>query len=319
MVGPSGISKSIQVLRKFIPVRLKVGLAHLWIFISDAVVRRSELLPFRTWEFMWSNPDLSAKLLSHEHGKLFYLRPKPKPAEWFDSSGLPIPPAELRYGNTVERYLSSGQKHVGKMLQLLQETGFAVQTPERILEFGCAAGRMLRWLYPWADQCELWGIDISAPHIAWCQDYLSPPFHFATTTTFPHLPFEDRYFDLIFCGSVFTHITELADAWLLELRRILRSGGRLYITVHDAHTVALLLHNAHYQEANLRKTLIDLQQATGLKYENFGMLALRQSPGGEQVFYESSYLSERWGRLFNVLSITPEAYGYQTAVVLAKP
>ena len=49
--------------------------------------------------------------------------------------------------------------------------------------------------------------------------------NFATVTTAPHLPFADGYFDFAYCSSVFTHISDLADAWLLELRRIVRSGG----------------------------------------------------------------------------------------------
>jgi ubiquinone/menaquinone biosynthesis C-methylase UbiE len=63
---------------------------------------------------------------------------------------------------------------------------------------------------------------------------------FANTTTLPHVPYEDNYFDLIYAGSVFTHIADLADAWLLELKRILRPGGMLYVTVHDDHTLEVL-------------------------------------------------------------------------------
>ena len=37
-----------------------------------------------------------------------------------------------------------------------------------------------------------------------------------------------------------------------------------------------------------------------------------------QVFYEIDYLHQHWGRMLDVLSINPEAYGYQTAIVLAK-
>jgi SAM-dependent methyltransferase len=76
---------------------------------------------------------------------------------------------------------------------------------------------------------------------------------FATGTTAPHVPFEDRTFDLIYCGSVFTHISELAEAWLLELRRILRPGGYVYVTIHTRHTIDLLL--TRYREEPLLKDL----------------------------------------------------------------
>jgi SAM-dependent methyltransferase len=53
----------------------------------------------------------------------------------------------------------------------------------------------------------------------------------------PNLPFEDRSFGLIFCGSVFTHIDDLVETWFLEMHRILRPGGRLYFSVNDEHAV----------------------------------------------------------------------------------
>jgi ubiquinone/menaquinone biosynthesis C-methylase UbiE len=123
------------------------------------------------------------------------------------------------------------------MKHILSQSGFLIQPSHRILDFGCGAGRMIRWLGDSVEGCEVWGVDIQSEHIMWCQQHLSPPFKFATVTTAPHLPFEDRYFDLIYCGSVFSHIDDLADACLLELKRILQPGGRLYITVHEKHSL----------------------------------------------------------------------------------
>jgi SAM-dependent methyltransferase len=139
----------------------------------------------------------------------------------------------MGYGPTIENFLSSGKVDVEKMKKILGSVGFRIQDGNRVLDLGCASGRMIRWLNGFAEQCEIWGVDISAEHIIWCQQHLSPPFNFAAVTTSPHLPFEDGYFDLIYCGSVFTHIADLADAWLLELKRIARPGGKLYVTVHD--------------------------------------------------------------------------------------
>ena len=149
--------------------------------------------------------------------------------------GLPVPPRALfaGYAQTPEDYTALGEVHVSTMLDLLAQSGMTLQRGDRVLDHGCAAGRMIRCLNELANDCEIWGIDISAPSIYWCKQYLTPPFHFATTTTIPHLPFEDRYFTLVCHGSVFTHIDDLADAWLLELRRVLAPGGRIYLTIHD--------------------------------------------------------------------------------------
>jgi SAM-dependent methyltransferase len=157
-------------------------------------------------------------------------------------SDLDIPPKDLweGYGATAEDYLRCGTDDVAAMVTLLNAAGLSMDRVSRVLDFGCAAGRMLRHFPRGRSDLELWGVDIKARPIAWCQQHFGPPFRFATTTTLPHLPFEDNYFDLVYGGSVFTHIADLADAWLLELKRVLRPDGFAYITIHDGHTVELL-------------------------------------------------------------------------------
>ena len=79
-----------------------------------------------------------------------------------------------------------------------------------------------------ASTAEFWGADISAEHILWANRHLRPPFRFVTThDPAAPLPFGDGSFQMIYAGSVFTHIADLADAWLLELRRVLAPGGRM--------------------------------------------------------------------------------------------
>jgi hypothetical protein len=39
---------------------------------------------------------------------------------------------------------------------------------------------------------------------------------------------------------------------------------------------------------------------------------------GSQVIYDIGCLRRHWGRILNVLSVTPEAYGKQTAILLEK-
>jgi ubiquinone/menaquinone biosynthesis C-methylase UbiE len=123
----------------------------------------------------------------------------------------------VNYGVSAEDYLESGRCDVAKMREILHQAGFPIERTERVLEFGCAAGRMIRWLDDIAPSREIWGVDIWASAMLWCKEHLTPPFYFATTTISPHLPFEDRYFDFIYAGSIFTHIEDLIDAWFLEL------------------------------------------------------------------------------------------------------
>jgi len=227
--------------------------------------------------------------------------------------GLPIPPRSLWAG--YEEYLESGERDVGRMTSILDEAGFSLTMGCRILDFGCASGRMIRWLKDKATTCEIWGTDISSEHAIWCKLNLSPPFSFITTTTFPHLPFEDRYFDLVYAGSVFTHIDDLADAWFLELRRITKIGGSLYITILDKNSLRIL--KAEMPDARLSK-LIESNK-THLRYaeSNFGMFTIGRHSSAN-VFYDIDYLCRMLRTSFEVLSITKEAYGFQTAVLFAR-
>ncbi len=242
----------------------------------------------------------------------------------YHETRLPIPPQDLweGYGATITDFLNSGKVHVAKMHEIFSASDFLIRQGNRVLDLGCAAGRMIRWFDDLAGRCEVWGVDISAPHITWCQQYLSPPFNFATVTTAPCLPFEDKYFDLIYCGSVFTHIDDLAYAWLLELKRILRPGGRIYITVHDRHTANLIMNHPEkiYEDGypvtdTMRNLLLSYDKKENFTNLDFCTFTILRGPQS-QVFYDIDYLRCHWGRILNVLSVTEEAYGYQTAILL---
>ena len=230
---------------------------------------------------------------------------------------MPVPPMEFweGYGREPEQYLGSGRGHVTGMLALLAGDGFPIEKTKRVLDFGCSAGRMLRWLAPYAEGRELWGVDIGSGPIHWATMHLSPPLRFATTTTAPHLPFEQDSFDLIYSGSVFSHITDLADAWLLELRRILKPGGVMYLTVHDKNSMRLLL---EVHQTKLARWLRRENDAHHFSTENFSKLVLSQTPKGAQTFYDIDYLRRVWGQHLEIVNVHPEAYGYQTALVLRK-
>jgi SAM-dependent methyltransferase len=247
-----------------------------------------------------------------------------------------MPPKDLWIGGpTKEFYLYWGKKDVNKMLEVVKESNFSFREASRILDLGCREGRMIRHLKPLSEACEIWGVDISGEHIFWCKRNLNPPFHFATTTTVSHLPFEDSYFDFIYTGSVFTHIDDLSESWLLEIRRVLSPNGRAYITIHDKHTIKLL--DAYYKEYNLkpetpessasRELLSTRQFSLALhandvyrknKDSNFLMLVLGRDVDS-QVFYDKDYFCNMLTPMFDVLSVTEGAYSeYQTAVVCKK-
>ncbi len=248
--------------------------------------------------------------LPYARGSDYVLEPHAAPAA--ADEPLPLPPEELWLGYD---YTAHGEAHVKAMLDLVGRSGFVPGEGDRILDLGCGAGRMIRHLRHLADRCEIWGTDISARHITWCKHHLSPPFHFATNTKVPHLPFEDRSFGLIYCGSLFTHIDDLADAWLLELHRILKPGGRLFVTIHDEETVRLF-NSPRYNHADIVR-LIKASPTFQAAGENWGMFTIGRD-NASQVFYKRAYFERMAASAFDTLSITTEAYHYQTAFVLAR-
>lgn len=234
----------------------------------------------------------------------------------FGGEGLPIPPEELwaGYGPDAQSYISRGRKDVSEMARMVEGGGFTLMNANRVLEFGCAAGRMLRHVPEFAPKAELWGVDISAQHIQWCVDNLTPAMQFATTTTIPHLPFEDCYFDLVFCGSVFTHIEDIQQSWLLELGRVLRPSGRLFITIHDEHTVIQL--DTSCRDHWLAKLMRE-QPVFASNKDNFNMIVVGRG-AASQVFYSSRYFKAILPPCFRWISRAPVAIGYQSAVLLEK-
>lgn len=230
---------------------------------------------------------------------------------------LPIPPQSLwlGYGATASEYVDSGAVDVSNMRRVLDHAAADIDIEARpILDLGCGAGRMIRHLREVAMRQEVWGLDISAMHIRWLKTHFSPPFHFALNTTLPHLPFADEYFGFIYTGSVFTHIDDFAEAWFLELRRLLVPNGILYCTLHDEHTRARLIAERHHPLAHsLRASPIMDPRRT------VGDVLIRGQSADCNVFYHSRYLKTVLAPIFDIVSIEPAAYGYQTAWVLRKP
>jgi SAM-dependent methyltransferase len=228
--------------------------------------------------------DLYVQSLS---GESTYCRKQSNPTAKTEGERLPVPPKDLwlGYAKDAETYISGGQHHVTNMIRALEANGFSARGAKRTLEFGCGAGRMIRHFPEIAPNAELWGVDKSAEHIRWCIENVTPAIHFATTTMVPHLPFEDRYFDLIFCGSVFTHIEDIQEAWLLELGRVLRPSGKLYITINDEHTVRLL--DTQYRDNPLAKFMQE-QPIYRTHKNDFDMIVIGRGEASH-VFYSSRY------------------------------
>ena len=304
----------MKQLKQFVKAALRLP--------ANALVASSSNMPDKLRDAMGSltmeEPTAAAKYFPYKGGRSSYVLCAVPESGGSPNMGFPVPPQDLwqGYGPTADKFLEFGKLHVRIMRDLVTQSNFPLQAGYRILDLGCGAGRMIRFFDDIAEKCEIWGVDISAEHIIWCQEHLSPPFNFATTTTFPHLPFEDRFFDFIYCGSVFTHIADLADAWLLELKRVTRSGGRLYITIHDNHSIKFLRDTK--PGLWLTEMLNDFNKTLNFTDKKFTMFTMNRGARTAQVFYDIDYIRRHWGRQLRIHTVTEEAYGFQTAIVLER-
>jgi SAM-dependent methyltransferase len=146
---------------------------------------------------------------------------------------LPLPPRRLvvKVAGTgdMEWFVRGGALAAQSIRDLVPMDEVAA-----LLDFGCGCGRVMRH---WADlDAERAGTDVNADAIEWCRENL-PFAQFETNALTPPLPFAGERFDLVYALSVFTHLTEpLQREWLDELRRVLRTGGRLVLSTHgDAY------------------------------------------------------------------------------------
>jgi SAM-dependent methyltransferase len=268
----------------------------------------------------------------HDYDADSYSRPAWEPTAKA-ADGFPAPPPELwaTYCTSEESFLASGREDCETMAKALAASGASLEDAGRILDLGCAAGRMTRHIPAMAPGAQVWGTDIWASAILWCQDNLNPPSHFAVTTMFPHLPFEDQSFGLVYCGSLFTHIDDLAEAWFAELYRVLRPGGRLYFSINDRNAVRVfegLADPGSYPrfweraggKARWDDFVATLEACSGYQRFRTGdayMFTMRRYRMAH-VMWDADVLCNRlaWG--YQRCAVIPEAYGHQTAVLLER-
>jgi len=164
---------------------------------------------------------------------------------------------------------------------------------KRMLDFGCGAGRTLRHFAPEAGQGEFWGCDIHAGSVEWMAANLTPPFHVFQNDEAPPLDQPDGFFDLIWCVSVFTHLTDTWSAWMLELRRVLAPDGLLIVTFMGEGMSEMIV-GQPWDEERVGMQVLRLGQSWDL--------------GGPMVLHSPWWIKEHWGRPFDVLEIRPDGF-----------
>jgi SAM-dependent methyltransferase len=229
-------------------------------------------------------------------------------------AGYPVPAGNARAGYSPEtdaQYIESGKRERDAIGRVCAQHGIELDSARDILEWGCSTGRVLRHFTDLPNETRLWGCDIDENAIDWAQRHFEGRFRYFSTTLEPHLPVADSSFDFIYGISIFTHISHNIDTWLMELRRIVRPGGAVLVTIHDEKSWDYCRDNPECFIAK-HAPRIDFNKPLDVDF-----LAHGQGPSS-QAFWHSRGVRRRWSHAFEVAGIHPLTFcgGTQAGVVL---
>lgn len=221
------------------------------------------------------------------------------------------PPKHLQYrsvGSFVPDFIESGYRAFNTFQNVLQSSANKnILTCEKILDFGCGCGRIIRSLRNNLSAGYLYGTDIDPDVIAWLKENYKGMAEFSVN---PHLPptlYADEMFDLIYSVSIFTHLPEdMQFAWLNELKRIAKPGAYLIFTTHRQ--------NQHYIWSLTPQKIFEEK---GFYYDAEVDWAPEGLPSFYKIaFHSEEYIRKEWSKYFNVLNFFPNGLDNTQDIVL---
>ena len=131
----------------------------------------------------------------------------------------------------LRSYLAVGDQNVRELEAVLAAAGRPLPMVGSLLEFACGHGRMTRFLVQRLDRSQITVSDINPSALAFTSGTFGV--HGFPSVDDPRdLHHDDRY-DVIFVGSLFTHLSHAYwESWLQCLYALLADGGLLVFSTH---------------------------------------------------------------------------------------
>ena len=216
---------------------------------------------------------------------------------------LPLPGEALRERvagtSDLDWFHRSGEQSLEDLRRALQSIDRSIEDYERILDFGCGCGRLLRWLRHLARDRSICGCDIDAESIEWVRKHL-PEFNVVVNRELPALDYPSGSFDLIICNSVLTHLDEdYQNAWLQELQRVSAPGATLLVSFSGDHVFSERVSEAEHNGTN--------PAPFRAQRDRDGILFLRDPGSPFSDFYQATYhapwyVFRHWSHYFRIHS-----------------
>ena len=225
----------------------------------------------------------------------------------------PVPNIKRVIGDDDQVRFAMGGAFIFKNIEaLLTELGHSFRDFPEILDWGCGAGRLTRYLLD-AEGCRVTGADIDADNVAWCRENLQGG-RFEVLGLQPPTPFADASFDLVTGISVVTHLAEPDQfAWLAELRRITRPGALVLLSIQGPTQFAYNRFPPPLWRRIQQEGFLDLARDPALD----GYIGAHEYY--RSVMQSRSYVVDQWSRCFDILAIEDAIAGLQDFVVMRHP
>jgi SAM-dependent methyltransferase len=242
----------------------------------------------------------------------------------------PLPSKETQLRFTGDSGQSTLQRAFAVYLRLRSLCATHQVALDRVLEFGCGWGRILRFFVRDLEVENIFGMDVHPEMVRLCNSSLPWARITRCEPQPPALTLPDTSFDLIYAYSVFTHISEATQlAWLSEFNRVLRPGGLLVLTTRPRAFIEMCAQYSTTGDTTSWKTGLKKafpHPSKTLSDYDQGRFIFAPVGGGDFLsseFYGEAcvpleYVKKTWTRQFDLCS-WEEGDDYQAFVTLRKP
>jgi ubiquinone/menaquinone biosynthesis C-methylase UbiE len=228
--------------------------------------------------------------------------------------GMPSEQIQKRFtGAAGDQTLREGFFVYRMVKQIFLEQLGQIADRHTILDFGCGWGRISRFFLKDVQPSNLWGADCVEEIIQVCRQ-TNRWLNAELVGTLPPTRFPNDTFDLIYCYSVFSHLSEDAHKqWLAEFHRILRPGGLFIATTRSRDFIVQCaelrgrselpehLEGASKSFPNMQQSLSDYDRGVFCHSPTGGGGILDTSFYGETCI-PKAYVLNHWAKLFSIVS-----------------